>query len=135
PGASGRRYYDAWHGAELKPVARNGSVVLFFHMEAHGYGAVLAVDSGASVADLDAHLLRMQELTRKPLSSYSHEWHFLPQQIVDIPRTKVPISAPAGMVQIPAGEFDFRVTGVEIEGENWVGLDVQYPWEDSPRRG
>jgi formylglycine-generating enzyme required for sulfatase activity len=39
------------------------------------------------------------------------------------------------MVRIPAGEFDFKVAGIEIEGENWVGLDVQYPWENSPRRG
>jgi gamma-glutamyl hercynylcysteine S-oxide synthase len=38
------------------------------------------------------------------------------------------------MIHIPAGEFDFNVHGVEIEGYNWVGLDVQYPWEDSPRR-
>ena len=39
------------------------------------------------------------------------------------------------MVKIPAGDFDFEVTGVEIEGENWEGLDFQYPWENSPRRG
>jgi iron(II)-dependent oxidoreductase len=134
-GASRRQYYDAWHGVELKPVARNGSVVLSFDIEAHGYGAVLTVDSGAGVADLDTYLKRMSSLTRIPLASYSHEWHFLPQQIVETPRTKTPSSAPAEMVQIPAGEFDFKVTGIEIEGENWVGLDVQYPWEDSPRRG
>jgi formylglycine-generating enzyme required for sulfatase activity len=39
------------------------------------------------------------------------------------------------MVRIPGAEFDFAVTGVEIEGFNWIGLDVQYPWEDAPRRG
>jgi formylglycine-generating enzyme required for sulfatase activity len=39
------------------------------------------------------------------------------------------------MVHVPAGEFDFQVTGIEIEGFNWIGLDVQYPWEDAPRRG
>jgi iron(II)-dependent oxidoreductase len=132
---SGRRYYDAWHGTELKPVESNGLVFLSFPMEAHGYGAVLAVDSGAGAADLDTCLKHMSQLTRTPLTSYSHEWHFLPQQIVEIPSAKAPGSAPAGMVKIPAGEFDFRVTGIEIEGENWVGLDVQYPWEDSPRRG
>jgi formylglycine-generating enzyme required for sulfatase activity len=38
------------------------------------------------------------------------------------------------MVRIPAGAFDFNVRGIEIEGANWVGLDVQYAWEDSPRR-
>jgi formylglycine-generating enzyme required for sulfatase activity len=39
------------------------------------------------------------------------------------------------MVRIPAGDFLFQVTGIEIEGFNWIGLDVQYPWEDAPRRG
>ncbi len=39
------------------------------------------------------------------------------------------------MVAIPgAPEFVFTVSGVEIEGEDSVGVDVQYPWEDSPRR-
>ena len=39
------------------------------------------------------------------------------------------------MVRIPAGDFVFQVSGIEIEGFNWIGVDVQYPWEDSPRRG
>jgi formylglycine-generating enzyme required for sulfatase activity len=38
------------------------------------------------------------------------------------------------MVRIPGGKFDFRVSGIEIEGGNDVGVDVQYHWEDSPRR-
>jgi gamma-glutamyl hercynylcysteine S-oxide synthase len=38
------------------------------------------------------------------------------------------------MVTIPAGEFDFVVGGVEIEGQTWEGVDVQYPWEPNARR-
>jgi formylglycine-generating enzyme required for sulfatase activity len=38
------------------------------------------------------------------------------------------------MVRIPGGRFEFRVSGIEIEGGEMVGVDVQYPWEDSPRR-
>jgi iron(II)-dependent oxidoreductase len=38
------------------------------------------------------------------------------------------------MVRIPGGTFDFKVEGVEIEGGGESGVDVQYPWEDSPRR-
>ena len=38
------------------------------------------------------------------------------------------------MVRIPGGNFEFRVSGIEIEGGNDVGVDVQYPWEDAPRR-
>jgi formylglycine-generating enzyme required for sulfatase activity len=39
------------------------------------------------------------------------------------------------MVEIPANQaYSFVVSGVEIEGGNDAGVDVQYPWEDSPRR-
>jgi iron(II)-dependent oxidoreductase len=38
------------------------------------------------------------------------------------------------MVRIPEGDYDFQVRGIEIEGGNDPGVDVQYPWEDTPRR-
>ena len=38
------------------------------------------------------------------------------------------------MVKIPEGDFLFKMNGIEIEGINDIGVDVQYPWEDSPRR-
>jgi formylglycine-generating enzyme required for sulfatase activity len=69
-----------------------------------------------------------------PLNSLSDQWKPLPQQIVPVARTARPASNPRNMVKIPAADFLFRVNGREIEGENWAGLDVQYPWEDSPRR-
>ena len=38
------------------------------------------------------------------------------------------------MIPIPGSSYDFDVRGIEIEGGNDPGVDVQYPWEDSPRR-
>jgi formylglycine-generating enzyme required for sulfatase activity len=38
------------------------------------------------------------------------------------------------MVAIPAADFDFEVHGIETEGQDDAGVDVQYPWEDSARR-
>ena len=38
------------------------------------------------------------------------------------------------MVKIPEADVTFRVNGIEIEGMNDEGVDVQYPWEPSPRR-
>jgi formylglycine-generating enzyme required for sulfatase activity len=133
PAAPGRRYYDVWHGVELKPVEQAGISTLHFAIEAHGFGAVLAVDSGAAWPDLEPLLGQMRDWAARPLSSYAHEWKFLPQQIVDIASAPAKI-AEEGMVHIPGANFDFVVTGVEIEGFDWIGLDVQYPWEDSPRR-
>src|ERR1022692_4412354 len=52
----------------------------------------------------------------------------------DVPPSKPASSPPDGMLKIPGGRFEFRVSGIEIEGSDWEGLDVQYPWETSPRR-
>jgi gamma-glutamyl hercynylcysteine S-oxide synthase len=38
------------------------------------------------------------------------------------------------MVKLPATDFKFHVLGIEIEGMNDEGVDVQYPWENSARR-
>jgi formylglycine-generating enzyme required for sulfatase activity len=133
--AQGRRYFDVWHGVELVPRLEGGEATLDFEMEPQGYGAVLAVDSGAAPPGLGAYLARIGAMTAKPLADYSHDWHFLPQKMVETDSTR-PVSAPpSGMLRIPAGDFDFRVSGIEIEGFDWEGLDVQYPWESVPKRG
>jgi len=76
----------------------------------------------------------MRALSEKPLSSFSHEWTPLPQQLVPITKTKPAIETPPGMSQIPPADFLFRVNGIEIEGTNDEGVDVQYPGEASARR-
>jgi formylglycine-generating enzyme required for sulfatase activity len=38
------------------------------------------------------------------------------------------------MVRIPGGAYTFRVQGIEVEGFDDIGVDVQMPWEDSARR-
>ncbi len=121
--AQGDDFYDVWHGVKIsKPE---------FEMEAHGFGAVLQLRTGQMDDNLRNLLAQMHELSTKPLASYSHEWKMLPQKLVEI--------APAhgsheGMRAVAGGTFNFVVRGVEIEGDNDIGVDVQYPWEDSPRR-
>ena len=130
----GMRYFDLYHGTELKPEPNSlGKTVLSFTVEAHGYGALLAARTAPN-AGIQTLMSKMKEMSAKPLASYSHEWKVLPQQIVPIAATKLPASSPAGMIKIPAGEFLFKVQGIEIEGSNDSGVDVQYPGEDSPRR-
>ncbi len=133
PAATGTRYFDVYHGVELKPETRNGRLVLSFAIEARGYAAVLATNAAPDAA-LQSLLSKMQQVTRVPLANFPHEWKFLPQEIVPIPPTDPATAAPAGMVKIPAADFLFEVSGIEIEGSNETGADVQYPWEDSPRR-
>jgi len=128
------RFYDLWHGEELRPELSGSTATLSFELEAHGFGAVLATEGAAASGDTRKLLSEMQELARTRLATLSHEWKFLPQQLVEIAPTKRAQAAPAGMVKIPEADFEFHSAGNMIEGGNDVGVDVQYPWEDAPRR-
>ena len=133
PHKDGMRYFDLYHGEELKPETEAGVDVLSFVTEAHGYGAILA-QPGEPDAGIRALMAKMKQMTAEPLASYSHEWKALGQQVVEIAPTAPAGSAPEGMVRIPGGDYLFKVEGIEIEGDDDIGVDVQYPWEESARR-
>ena len=133
PAGPAMRYFDEYHGIELSPSVAGGRPVLHFQIEAKGYGAILVTNVEPDSA-LQSLLSKMKQMTIAPLASYSHEWKFLPQEIVPIRSTDRATSTPASMVKIPGGGFLFEVSGIEIEGANDTGVDVQYWWEDSPRR-
>lgn len=129
----GMRYYDLWHGIELKPVPAANKVTLNFELEGLGFGAILATtqDPAQPLRDL---MQFMAERSKHSINSYSREWRAVPQTMAEVPATKPASAAPPGMIAIPAADFDFQVSGIEIEGGNDPGVDVQYPWEDLPRR-
>jgi gamma-glutamyl hercynylcysteine S-oxide synthase len=133
PYSQGTRYFDLYHGTELKPDLENGKAVLEFATEAHGYGAILA-SSGEPDGKILQLMAKMKMITAKPLSSFSHEWIPLTQHMLQTQPTQTASSVPEGMVRVKGGDFLFQVEGIEIEGGDDVGVDVQYPWEDSPRR-
>jgi formylglycine-generating enzyme required for sulfatase activity len=133
PVREGMRYFDLYHGLELVRERRGDRVVLSFALEPGGFGALLAT-TGAPDSGMTAFMGKMKSMTARSLEGFSPKWVELPQQIVPIESTLVPAAAPAGMVRIPAGTFLFRSRGIEIEGSNDIGVDVQHSWEDSPRR-
>ena len=133
PHIAGMHYYDLWHGSELMPTMDAQKATLDFTTEGLGYGAILATQNPLQGAAQDL-LKFMADRSRRPLTSYSREWKPVPQTIVEIAPTEPMSAAPSGMVRIPEGDFDFQVSGIEIEGGNDPGVDVQYPWEDLPRR-
>jgi gamma-glutamyl hercynylcysteine S-oxide synthase len=128
----GTRYFDVYHGVELQPKMQSDSAVLAFDIESHGYGAILATPRPEE--GLEGFLAGMKQISAKPLHEYSNEWKALPQRLVEIAPAKASAAVPEDMIKVPAAEFGFRVSGVEIEGSNDEGVDVQYPWENSPRR-
>ena len=140
PKTKDAHYYDLWHGVELTPSTEDDHIVLSFDMEKQGYGAIL--ETTQPLAELPGPtqnlLTQMKQLSSTTLQSLSNRWETLPQQIVKIdpapaPSLKSP-KHPIDMVKIPAAEYTFRVNGIEIEGQDDEGTDVQYPWEDSARR-
>ena len=132
PAESGMRCFDLYHGVELEPKVNNGQAVLSFAVEAHGYGAILCTQSEPSPG-MAGLMNEMKSMTSSPLSSFSAEWKTLPQRAIDIAPAKAPGEAPEGMVKIPGGPYVFKVEGIEIEGFDDVGVDVQYAWEEMPR--
>jgi iron(II)-dependent oxidoreductase len=133
PFQEGMHYFDLYHGVELTPERRGDKAVLTFSLGTKDYGAVLATKS--PLTETRAILMAtMKSMMATPLSSLSDKRTILSQQMVEIARTKPASGTPAGMVQIPEADFLFTVHGIEIEGFDDIGVDVQYPWEDSPRR-
>lgn len=110
---------------ELKPERNLEKVTLGFPIEAHGYGAILATK--AEGPELKSFLQRMKTLSQKRLQSFPHERPVLSQHAVKIPATAKASAPQPGTVRIPAGSFDFQVSGIMIEGSNEIGVDVQYP--------
>ena len=129
----GVRFYDLYHGQELTPDRDGKKAVLSFPMEAHGYGAILAVRGEADAATIQL-MAKTKTMTARPLASYSNEWKVLPQHLVEIASTKPSNTLPSGMVEVRGADFTFKVEGIEIEGANDIGVDLQYPWENAPRR-
>ena len=130
----GVHFYDLWHGTELTPSVQGNEALLTFEIDGRGFGAVLATEQTPPDGKLKEILDYMAQRSRRALSSFSRTWQAVPQTMVDIRSTKPAASAPDGMVMIPGGDYVFKVRGIEIEGGNDPGVDVQYPWEDSARR-
>jgi formylglycine-generating enzyme required for sulfatase activity len=132
PHREGMHYYDVWHGFEVTPAINGNEATINLNIEGLGFGAVLATQDVSPSASLK-ELFKLN-LSERPLAAFMRTWTHLPQTMVKISATEPVADAPPGMVRIAEGNFEFKARGIEIEGGNDSGVDVQYPWEFSPRR-
>jgi hypothetical protein len=126
PAEAGTVFYDLWHGRPLAPEPAGGLPTLHFDLEAHGFGAVLAVKGPTDDPALGALLKAMGSVPDGPWrarndcrSCRSARWslHRRPQ------RAFISSHRP-GLISWSRGSRS---------GSQMVGW-TQYPWEDSPRR-
>jgi formylglycine-generating enzyme required for sulfatase activity len=127
-------YYDLWHGVELTPSLRDGNSILSFSLESLGFGAVLALADTGPTPPLLELLTAAAKDARQPLHSFSRDSGTALQSMQTIDASPTSNVAPHGMIALPPADYDFVVNGIEIENANNPGVDVQFPWESSPRR-
>jgi len=132
--SGGTKYFDIWHGSELQPTIVKKNAVLSFAMEAKGFGAILAIDSAAVDEDVQKLLSDFKELSKTKLMDISNEWKPVPQKLVKIKPAASAKDAPGGMIKIPATRYVMEINGIEIEGGENPGVDVQMPGEKIARR-
>ena len=135
PALDGAHYFDLYHGVEIDPdLTREGKCGSTFISNRGAWFWRRALNCRAAGCVYLQSMAKMKEMTAKPLISYSKERTILLQHIVEVKPTKPGASSSSEMVHIPGGDFLFAVRGIEIEGSDDQGVDVQYPWEGTPRR-
>jgi len=134
PYKEGVTYYDVWNGQKLIPIREGSNNILSFEIDRYGYAAILEINNSSVAQDFKSFLSQMRELTQIKLSSYSNKWKPIPQQIVRIEPTAKVEKTPEGMIKIPGARFVMNVSGIEIEGGENPGVDVQMPGEKVARR-
>jgi len=134
PHVPGTRYVDVWNGVNIEPRVDGERAILSLPIAARGFGAIMSLAEGGDDQSIEVFLSSVRARAATPLSAYSAEWTSAKQELVAIAPTRRYAQPPEGMVAIPTAAFDFEVRGVVIEGYAAEGVDVQYPWERSPRR-
>ena len=134
-------FIDCYHGRILHPNpspsssphssltrAPTNATQVTFDIEAGGFGCVLLLPTPHyNASQWSVYLTTMANLTLASLSSYSSTQSWLQQRVTPTTRTSPPTSPPPNMTLITGAKgWWFNVSGIEIEGGDGLGVDVQY---------
>ena len=89
-------------------------------IEANGYGAILATPAAPDAAIADPHATHGRPHRQAALRLLPRIAPSCPRPSSTSPPPQPASEAPAGMIRIPGGPFDFKVRGTEIEGGDIV---------------
>ncbi len=133
PHRDGTRYYDVWNGVRAAAALDDGRAVLRLRAgrprlrRAAGAGAparrsTASTPSSRACANAAAVPLAVavEPVAFAAAAAGADRAH----------RAALPKRAATAWSRFPPATFDFVVGGVEIEGQTWDGIDVQYPWEE-----
>jgi gamma-glutamyl hercynylcysteine S-oxide synthase len=129
-------YYDCWNGKAITPVRSGNEVIIRLPLESRGYAALAVIRKGTEPKTFKTFLSAMATASARSLNSFTAAWKEIPQQLVELKKTKAATRAPEGMIDIPAAHaYSFESVGVMIEGKELpTALGIQHPWEPHAAR-
>ncbi len=108
--------------------AGDNSRAVAFRSRRTAIGMILATRRRTRCGDAAVDGTHEGDDRRSRSRSFSHEWKVLPQQqVADRRQQTRSHRRPKTWSGFPAADYVFRVQGIEIEGSDDVGVDVQIP--------
>ena len=108
PDQDGMRYYDLYHGAEITPLRSTADkTVLYFPIEAHGYGAILAAHGEPDAATIAADGKDERADGKAPVELFRTNGKSCRSRLWKLPPPKPAATAPDGHGRSARRRFHF----------------------------
>ena len=134
PAQDGVRYFDLYHGVELTPEREGERSRPFVFRRGPRIWALSSPFTVHPTPSINELMSRMKKMTATPLSSYSHEWKRLAQQLVRDSDHQAAAAAPEGMVRIPAATMSSKCRELKSKDQTTLVSTCSTRGRTAPRR-